>query len=188
VDPVLSTIGLNGEAESFRLTLDGRQGNTESSEVIELFSDKSLVCVDCGADFVFTAGEQEFHASKGFTQEPRRCPDCRRARKGAAGGREGGGGGMRSGPPREMFTATCASCGREAQVPFEPRSGRPVYCRDCFQPQPRGLSDFGGSGGGGYGGGRGGGGGGYGGGGDRRGGGGRQGARGGGGGGGRRGW
>jgi len=158
------------------VTLDGR-GNREISEVIELFSDKSLVCADCGADFVFTAGEQEFHASKGFTQEPRRCPDCRRARKGATGGREGGGGFRAGGgPPREMFTATCAACGREAQVPFEPRSGRPVYCRDCFQPQPRGLSgsDFGGGGRG------------YGGGGGGRGGG-RQPSRGGGG-GGRRGW
>jgi CxxC-x17-CxxC domain-containing protein len=153
-------------------------GNRENSEVIELYSDKSLVCVDCGADFVFTAGEQEFHASKGFTAEPRRCPDCRRARKGGGGGGGMGGGAPRSNmPPREMFTATCAACGREAQVPFEPRSGRPVYCRDCFQPQPRGIgaSDFGGGGGP-----RGGG--------DRRGGGGRQPSRGGGGGGGRRGW
>lgn len=141
------------------------QGNRESSEVIELFSDKSLVCVDCGADFVFTAGEQEFHASKGFTAEPRRCPTCRRARKGAPGGTGGGGAPRSNMPPREMFTATCAACGKEAQVPFEPRSGRPVYCRDCFQPQPRGIGggDFGG-GGGGYGGGRSGGGGGYGGG------------------------
>jgi CxxC-x17-CxxC domain-containing protein len=183
VDSVLSIIGLSGRGGTFRVALDGR-GNRETSEVIELFSDKSLVCADCGADFVFTAGEQEFHASKGFTQEPRRCPDCRRARKGATGRDSGGGGGFRGGnsAPREMFTATCASCGREAQVPFEPRSGRPVYCRDCFQPQPRGLggSDFGGD----RGGGRGGYGGGYGGGGR---GGGRQSSRGGGG-GGRRGW
>ena len=134
------------------MTLDGR-GNREFSEVIELFSDKSLVCADCGADFVFTAGEQEFHSSKGFTAEPRRCPDCRRARKGsrdgAAGGTGGGGFSRGPAPDREMFTATCAACGREAKVPFEPRSGRPVYCRDCFQPQPRGMSsDFGGGGGG----------------------------------------
>jgi CxxC-x17-CxxC domain-containing protein len=162
-------------------------------EVIELFTDKTLVCVDCGAEFVFTAGEQEFHASKGFTQEPRRCPECRRARK-AGGGRDGGagGGGQRSfgGPPREMFTATCAACGREAQVPFEPKNGRPVYCRDCFQPQPRsiGAGDFGGGGGGRSGGGGGfsrggGGGGGRGGGGMRGGGGDRDRDR-----GGRRGW
>ena len=132
-------------------------GNRETSEVIELYSDKSLVCVDCGADFVFTAGEQEFHASKGFTQEPRRCPDCRRARKGG-GGRPGR---QRSSAKRACHPVRCSrppvpACGREAQVPFEPRSGRPVYCRDCFQPQPRGIggsSDFGGIGGGGGGGG-----------------------------------
>ncbi|GIW12863.1 MAG: hypothetical protein KatS3mg062_0302 [Tepidiforma sp.] len=100
------------------------------------FADKSLVCTDCGESFTFTAGEQEFHASKGFTQEPRRCPNCRRARKGQQAG--GTGGDARQ--PRQLFDAVCASCGKVAKVPFEPRSGRPVYCSDCFQPQPRGLS------------------------------------------------
>ena len=42
---------------------------------------KSLHCSDCGTDFTFTAGEQEFFASKGFTNEPKRCPQCRRAKK-----------------------------------------------------------------------------------------------------------
>lgn len=129
----------------YTLLLKHPDGHKEA-RVIELFSDKSLVCADCGADFVFTAGEQEFHASKGFTQEPRRCPDCRRARKGGpAGGGAPREGGFRSGPAveRTLYTATCAACGKEAKVPFEPRNGRPVYCRDCFQPQPRG--DFGGS-------------------------------------------
>ncbi|GIW17244.1 MAG: zinc-ribbon domain containing protein [Tepidiforma sp.] len=101
------------------------------------FADKTLVCVDCSESFTFTAGEQEFHASKGFTQEPRRCPSCRRARKGVQGG---GAPGADSRPPRQLYDAVCASCGKPAKVPFEPRSGRPVYCSDCFQPQPRGLS------------------------------------------------
>lgn len=129
------------------------------------YTDKTLVCSDCSESFVFTAGEQEFHASKGFTREPRRCPNCRRARKGTMGGGEGGGFADRR-PPRQMFDATCASCGKEAKVPFEPRGDRPVYCSDCFQPQPRTLSGGGGGGtrsfgggGGGYGGGTGGGGG-----------------------------
>lgn len=117
------------------------------------YTDKTLTCVDCGAAFTFTAGEQEFHASKGFTNEPRRCPNCRKARRGDSPG--GGAGGGR--PDRQMFTVTCASCGNQAQVPFEPRGDRPVYCRDCFQPQPRGASSGygsrGGGGGGGYGGG-----------------------------------
>src|SRR5690606_31414890 len=77
------------------------------------YTDKVLSCVDCGASFTFTAGEQEFHASKGFSNEPRRCPNCRRARKGASG--EGGGGGFAR-QDRQMFTVTCASCGKDAQV------------------------------------------------------------------------
>jgi CxxC-x17-CxxC domain-containing protein len=94
-------------------------------------NDKNLTCRDCGASFVFTVSEQEFFASKGFTNEPSRCPDCRAARKADGGGR----GGYSSGP-REMHTTTCASCGKEAQVPFVPRGDRPVYCSDCFQNQP----------------------------------------------------
>lgn len=118
------------------------------------YADKTLTCRDCGMDFVFTAGEQEFYAQKGFTNEPTRCPNCRRSRKanggsGAGGGRSGGygerdsysSGGGRSGGyssgPRQMHTAVCASCGREAQVPFVPRGDKPVYCSDCFQQQPR---------------------------------------------------
>jgi CxxC-x17-CxxC domain-containing protein len=103
------------------------------------YADKTLTCVDCGAEFVFTAGEQEFHASRGFSNEPKRCPDCRRARKSGRddmGGGYGGGGrssGGYSSGPRQMYPATCANCGRETEVPFQPRGDRPVYCRDCFQ-------------------------------------------------------
>lgn len=109
------------------------------------YTDKLLECVDCRASFSFTAGEQEFHASKGFSNEPRRCPNCRGARRNDTGG--GGGYGQR----REMFTVTCSSCGKDAQVPFEPRGDRPVYCSDCFKPQPRSGGSSYGSGG--YGGG-----------------------------------
>lgn len=118
------------------------------------FTDKTLNCSDCAAEFTFTAGEQEFHQSKGFTNEPRRCANCRRARRPDGAGP----GGPR--PQRELFSVTCASCGKDAKVPFEPRGDRPVYCSDCFQPQPRSFSGggggySGGSGsGGGYGGGR----------------------------------
>jgi CxxC-x17-CxxC domain-containing protein len=52
----------------------------------------------------------------------------------SAGGYGGGGGyGNRSSGPREMFTATCSSCGKEARVPFRPTNGKPVYCSDCFR-------------------------------------------------------
>ena len=127
-----------------------------------MYSDKNLTCADCGQEFVFTASEQDFYAQRGFT-EPRRCASCRASRKAArnsesggssyggygasggysAGGGYGGGGGGGGGSsygsrdrgPREMFTATCSSCGREAQVPFRPTSGKPVYCSDCFRSQ-----------------------------------------------------
>ena len=146
------------------------------------FTDKTLTCADCGSPFTFTAGEQEFHQSKGFTNEPRRCPTCRAARRSDGGG--GGGGGGFSRGDREMFSATCGSCGKEAKVPFQPRGDRPVYCNDCFQSQPRTSGGYGGSSGGGSRGG--GGGGGYGGGGGGGYGGGGGGSRGGSGGGGRR--
>ena len=91
-------------------------------------TDKTLNCRECGADFVFTASEQDFYAEKGFTNEPGRCPQCRAARKQNSGGF--GGRGPRT--QREMHPATCAACGVETQVPFRPSGDRPVYCRDCF--------------------------------------------------------
>ena len=123
-----------------------------------MYTDKTLTCVDCGQQFVFTASEQDFYAQRGFT-EPRRCAADRAARKaarqssgagyssygdsGSYGGGGGGGGGYSSGGsyssggydrgPREMFSATCSNCGNEARVPFRPTSGKPVYCSDCFR-------------------------------------------------------
>ena len=93
------------------------------------FEDKVLQCSDCGQDFTFTAGEQEFYASRGFQNEPKRCPDCRRSRKTQRYG-DGGYGGYRA--PRKMFPVVCAQCGVETEVPFEPREDRPVYCNDCY--------------------------------------------------------
>ncbi|MDR0197585.1 MAG: zinc-ribbon domain containing protein [Oscillospiraceae bacterium] len=84
-----------------------------------MYEDKTLQCKDCGADFVFTAGEQEFYAEKGFVNEPQRCKNCRDAKKNM----------MRS---REPFIAVCAECGGEARLPFKPRDERPVYCSECF--------------------------------------------------------
>ena len=131
-----------------------------------MYSDRTLTCADCGAPFTFSAEDQEFHAQKGFTNEPRRCPTCRANRRSERGD-SGGGGGYSSGP-REMFAATCAQCGKEARVPFQPRGDKPVYCSDCFRSQREGSGGGGGrsggygssGGGGGYGGGGGGGGGG----------------------------
>jgi CxxC-x17-CxxC domain-containing protein len=133
-------------------------------------ADTTLTCRDCGQAFTFTSGEQDFYASRGFS-EPTRCADCRAARKSQRDGGSsygggygsstsygggGGGGGYSSGGgrgQREMFSATCSSCGKEAQVPFQPSGDKPVYCSDCFQQ--RGGGNRGGGGYGGRSGGRG---------------------------------
>ncbi len=85
-----------------------------------MYEDKTLKCKECGAEFIFTAGEQEFYAEKGFENEPQRCKECRIARKNNAR------------PARETFIATCAKCGGEAKLPFKPTEGRDVYCSECF--------------------------------------------------------
>ena len=92
------------------------------------YQDKQIQCADCGANFSFTAGEQEFFASKGYTNEPKRCPSCRQSRRSNLYGETGGAGAG----PRQMYPAVCAECGKETQVPFEPRQGKPVYCSDCY--------------------------------------------------------
>lgn len=122
------------------------------------FSDKNIACADCGAEFVHSGEDQRRYAERGFTNEPKRCPDCRAKRKasgfggGGGGGRgmDGGGYGGRGGGggSREFHTATCAECGRQTEVPFKPTEGRPVFCRDCYQSK---RGDSGGGGGGGRG-------------------------------------
>ena len=89
-----------------------------------MFTDKTIVCKDCGQSFTFTASEQEFYAEKGFTNEPQRCKSRRTARKQSS---------SRNGEARQMYDAVCAGCGNPTKVPFQPRSDRPVYCSDCFR-------------------------------------------------------
>ena len=89
-----------------------------------MYEDKTLVCKDCGKEFVFTAGEQEFYAEKGFQNEPLRCKECRDARKASRGANNNG--------PREMYETVCAECGRPTRVPFSPKNDRPIYCSECF--------------------------------------------------------
>lgn len=119
-------------------------------------SDRTLTCRDCGQTFTFTAGEQAFYTERGFS-EPTRCKACRDKRKlernssGGGGGYDsygsggyssssygngggyGGGGRDYNSAPRQMYPAVCSSCGKQTEVPFQPRSDKPVYCRDCFQ-------------------------------------------------------
>lgn len=123
------------------------------------FEDKTITCVDCGQPFVHSAEDQSRYAERGFTNEPKRCRDCREKRKKTGGGGGGrgparrpggspgneafgnraggdrpfGGGRGGAGGPRESFEAVCAECGATTTVPFKPTQGRPVYCRDCFR-------------------------------------------------------
>ena len=113
-----------------------------------MYEDRNITCADCGQEFVFTASEQAFYAEKGFTDAPKRCKPCRQARKaqrntgsssygddsyGGGGSSYGGGGGSYDRPPRQLYDAVCADCGKTAQVPFQPTGSRPVYCNDCFR-------------------------------------------------------
>ena len=118
------------------------------------YEDKSITCLDCGVEFPFTAAEQQKFAELGFTNEPKRCRDCRARRKaqsgggggggsrpqrGPRGGGSGGGGGSRfggggsRGGDRPSFEVVCADCGTSTTVPFKPMEGRPVYCRECYR-------------------------------------------------------
>jgi CxxC-x17-CxxC domain-containing protein len=84
------------------------------------FQDITLKCKDCGKDFIWTASEQDFYQQKGFQNQPQRCPDCRKIKKAAIRG------------TRQMFSTTCADCGKTCEVPFEPKGDRPVYCNECY--------------------------------------------------------
>jgi CxxC-x17-CxxC domain-containing protein len=88
------------------------------------YKDKVLKCVECGTEFVFTAGEQMFYADKGFKNEPKRCKNCKAKRSQSAGG---------GSSTRVVTTTVCSQCGKETTVPFKLTQGRPVYCRECFQ-------------------------------------------------------
>ncbi len=99
------------------------------------YTDKTLVCVDCGAEFIFSADDQQYHADRGFLNEPRRCRSCRAVRRAQRNGEDISVGSYGGGQRRELFTATCSACGKEARGPFQPRGDKPVYCSECFQTQ-----------------------------------------------------
>jgi CxxC-x17-CxxC domain-containing protein len=93
------------------------------------YQDKALTCRDCGSEFVWTAGEQQFYASKNLVNEPGRCPSCRAAARAV---RQSGGMMQSTTRPREFFPAVCDRCGVQTQVPFLPRNDKPVYCSSCY--------------------------------------------------------
>ncbi len=86
------------------------------------YEDITLQYTDCGCDFEFSASEQEFYASRGLTNQPKRCKPCRSARKNA----------NRGGSQRRMYDVVCSECGADAQVPFKPSNDRPVLCKNCY--------------------------------------------------------
>ena len=96
-----------------------------------MYEDKTLVCRDCGAEFVFSAGEQAFYAEKGFQNEPTRCRNCRQARKNARNE------GAAAPTERVTYETVCAECGTPTTVPFVPKSDRPIYCSECFAAKKR---------------------------------------------------
>ena len=118
-----------------------------------------LTCIDCQKPFAFSEDEQRFYQQRGF-RVPVRCLDCRAARRaernadlirntepeaswtetlghygGSTNNSRSGANGRRNGG--SGYPAVCAQCGKDTIVPFEPRSGRPVYCRDCFTANKR---------------------------------------------------
>lgn len=122
------------------------------------YTDKTLICADCNAEFIHSAEDQARYAERGLEHEPKRCRPCREKRKrmggsgggghrggrgGGGGGHGGHGGGVRR--PTQLFDATCSQCGQPTQVPFQPQEGRPVYCRDCYRSKkPAGRREGGG--------------------------------------------
>ena len=99
-------------------------GPVRAGEYAMEYGDRALKCLDCGAEFVFTAGEQLFFADKGFKNEPKRCKPCKLKRSHVLSGQS---------YHRVETSTTCTQCGKETTVPFKPTQGRPVYCRECFQ-------------------------------------------------------
>ena len=93
---------------------------TTATEEAPVYADETLVCVECGKEFIFSAGEQAFYAEKGYTNKPKRCTACRDAKKNAGK------------PEKQYFYATCDECGGEAKLTFEPTPGKKVYCSACW--------------------------------------------------------
>ena len=115
--------------EQIQLVTDDKTRVTELGAESE-FDDRNIKCVDCGENFVWTAGEQVFFHDKGLKNEPKRCKGCKQAkneRLAAIAAAQSSG--VRQ---RIEVSVQCAQCGQTTTVPFYPSQGRPVYCRACF--------------------------------------------------------
>jgi CxxC-x17-CxxC domain-containing protein len=96
------------------------------------FVDRLLTCVDCGGEFIFTAGEQLFFQDKNFKNDPKRCKPCK-SRRAAGATVAPGAGPAAAGISRTETRTECSECGISTTVPFKPTQGRPVLCRQCFK-------------------------------------------------------
>jgi CxxC-x17-CxxC domain-containing protein len=92
------------------------------------FQDKLIHCSTCGATFTFSAEKQEFFKNWGIPGEPKQCSSCR---SGIQSNKHRSS--SYSGTTNRVYQATCADCGKKTNLPFEPRSGRRVYCSDCYR-------------------------------------------------------
>ncbi len=136
----ISSIKINFSRQKHRRVFITLTTNHLSGDLNMPFQDQTLVCADCKNNFIFTAGEQEFFSTKGFSNTPKRCLECRSERKAQFNAKRqskpsGGGGGQkfqkRSGSP-QRFPAVCTRCSAHFEAPFQPKEGLPVLCRDCF--------------------------------------------------------
>ena len=94
------------------------------------FEDRSILCIDCDSDFVWTAGEQAFFRDKGLLNPPKRCKECKQAKNERLAAIAAA---QASGVKQRIEVAVkCARCGEGTTVPFYPSQGRPVYCRSCY--------------------------------------------------------
>lgn len=120
----------------FLITMNRKRGKS----TVSTYQDQTLTCADCSGSFIFTAGEQQFYAEKGFANTPKRCNDCRskkRAQSRVRPSRAGDGpsrvSGSHRGGDRPRFPAVCSRCGSSFDAPFQPKPDRPILCRSCFK-------------------------------------------------------
>lgn len=111
--PAVRTVG-------WKLPANGYARASRDADPAVQFADRILTCVDCGAEFVFSAGEQVFFQEREFKNNPKHCKLCKAKRS------------QRRPRQRVETLVTCAECGSVTTVPFMPRNGKPVLCRLCF--------------------------------------------------------
>ncbi|MGH9821063.1 MAG: zinc-ribbon domain containing protein [Pyrinomonadaceae bacterium] len=103
---------------------------TQPATDVHEFDDVSILCVDCGKDFIWTAGEQTFFRDKQLQNPPKRCKECKHAKNERLAAITAA---QTSGVKQRIeVTVNCARCETKTTVPFYPSQGRPVYCRSCF--------------------------------------------------------